>query len=279
MIGEKLREVRESKNLSIQDMEKETSIRALYIEAIEKGDYKTLPGEAYLRGFIKSYANSLGLDGAALVEEYKLEQGQAVPETSVDEQTAEETAVSEQSKVEKSVKPPVRTKLHGYGIVGNSQKSTGSVKGIVVGVFLVCLVCLGLYAAFVSEEEAPPAVSSAVKAPETEPQSAELSRKEKSTDSVSVAAQAPVEPEIDIDLKLTGRCWLQVEVDDRVIYEGTAQKGEAFNWKGKQRVKITAGNAGAVEFMENGKEAGKLGREGEVVTREFVKSTSISEKK
>ena len=66
MIGDTLREARERQNLSIKDIEKGTSIRALYIEAIEKGEFDKLPGNAYTKGFIRNYANFLKLDSSKL---------------------------------------------------------------------------------------------------------------------------------------------------------------------------------------------------------------------
>ena len=69
MIGDTLRAERERQNLSIKDIEKGTSIRALYIEAIEKGDYKTLPGAVYTKGFIRNYANFLKIDADAAVKQ------------------------------------------------------------------------------------------------------------------------------------------------------------------------------------------------------------------
>ena len=73
MIGDLLRAERERQNLSIKDVERGTSIRSLYIEAIEKGEYKTLPGEVYTKGFIRNYANFLKLDADAAVKQFNEE--------------------------------------------------------------------------------------------------------------------------------------------------------------------------------------------------------------
>ena len=73
MIGDLLRAEREKQNLSVKDIEKATSIRALYIDAIEKGDYKTLPGEVYAKGFVRNYANYLKLDANAVVNSFNEE--------------------------------------------------------------------------------------------------------------------------------------------------------------------------------------------------------------
>ncbi len=52
-------------------------IRLVYLQAIEDGRYEALPGETYAAGFIRSYADQLGLDGMELVRRFKLETGSA----------------------------------------------------------------------------------------------------------------------------------------------------------------------------------------------------------
>lgn len=73
MLGDTLREAREKRGLTYKDIEKGTSIRALYIEYIEKGEYDELPGDVYTKGFIRSYANFLKLDANALVQAFTAE--------------------------------------------------------------------------------------------------------------------------------------------------------------------------------------------------------------
>ena len=73
MLGDTLREAREKQGLTYKDIEKGTSIRALYIEYIEKGEYDELPGDVYTKGFIRSYANFLKLDAIALVQAFTAE--------------------------------------------------------------------------------------------------------------------------------------------------------------------------------------------------------------
>ncbi len=73
MLGDKLREAREKQNLTYKDIEKGTSIRALYIEYIENGNYDELPGDVYTKGFIRSYANFLKLNPNEFVQEFTAE--------------------------------------------------------------------------------------------------------------------------------------------------------------------------------------------------------------
>lgn len=60
--GQKLREKRLSKGLTIEQVSKETKIRTSYITAIEKGDYQRLPASTYIQGFIRNYAKYLELN-------------------------------------------------------------------------------------------------------------------------------------------------------------------------------------------------------------------------
>ncbi|CQR47629.1 Cytoskeleton protein RodZ [Paraliobacillus sp. PM-2] len=72
-IGMRLKEAREAKNLSIEDIEKMTKIQSRYLKAIEKGEFSLLPGTFYTRAFIKEYAIALGLNASELLEEYSHE--------------------------------------------------------------------------------------------------------------------------------------------------------------------------------------------------------------
>ena len=70
-VGTLLREARLAKGLSLAEAEQATSIRARYLEAIEKDEYEKTPGEVFLKGMLRNYGNFLGLDGLELVHMYK----------------------------------------------------------------------------------------------------------------------------------------------------------------------------------------------------------------
>jgi len=70
-IGRRLRARREELGLSLEEVQAETKIRRKYLEALEAGDESRIPGAVYLKGFLRSYANFLGLDGWELVREYR----------------------------------------------------------------------------------------------------------------------------------------------------------------------------------------------------------------
>jgi cytoskeleton protein RodZ len=70
-VGASLREARERRALDLTDVEAAIKIRARYLQAIEDEDWDVLPGDVYVRGFIRTYAAHLGLDGEQAAEDYR----------------------------------------------------------------------------------------------------------------------------------------------------------------------------------------------------------------
>jgi cytoskeleton protein RodZ len=70
-IGPTLREARSRRKLDLPEVEGAIKIRVRYLQAIENEEWDALPGGAYTRGFIRTYASYLGLDGDRLVEDYR----------------------------------------------------------------------------------------------------------------------------------------------------------------------------------------------------------------
>ncbi len=71
-IGATLREARARQRVDIAEIEVDTKIRAKYLRALENEEWDLLPGTTYVKSFLRTYAEALGLDGRLLVEEYKL---------------------------------------------------------------------------------------------------------------------------------------------------------------------------------------------------------------
>lgn len=69
-IGDSLREARERQGLGYPEIELATKIRAKYIRALEEEEFTSIPGDAYIRGFLRTYADYLGLDSDVYVDEY-----------------------------------------------------------------------------------------------------------------------------------------------------------------------------------------------------------------
>ncbi|MDS9999810.1 helix-turn-helix domain-containing protein [Listeria cossartiae subsp. cayugensis] len=76
-LGDKLKQARREKGLSLDDLQQITKIQKRYLVAIEEGNYAVMPGKFYARAFIKQYAEAVGLDSTTLFDEFESE----VPET------------------------------------------------------------------------------------------------------------------------------------------------------------------------------------------------------
>lgn len=72
-VGDCLRRKREELGLSLLDLSKKLGIKNEYLENLENGNYADLPPQVYVRGFIKSYANHLGVDASQLIKIYNRE--------------------------------------------------------------------------------------------------------------------------------------------------------------------------------------------------------------
>src|SRR6266536_3629074 len=70
-IGDVLKRTRTRRKVDISTVEQQTKIRTKYLRALENEEWDVLPGPAYARGFLRTYAQFLGLDGDALVDEYR----------------------------------------------------------------------------------------------------------------------------------------------------------------------------------------------------------------
>lgn len=107
-IGEKLKEARKAKGYTLDDLQQMTKIQKRYLIAIEEGNYDVMPGKFYARAFIKQYADTVGLNGDQLLEEYT----DAVPHTH-DEEYVEKVS-TDQTRVGKNTENVFLTKVQEY---------------------------------------------------------------------------------------------------------------------------------------------------------------------
>ncbi len=78
-IGDTLRERRIGEKIDVQQVEDATKIRAKYLRALENEEFDLLPGPAYVKSFLRTYADHLGLDGRHLVDVYRREHERSDP--------------------------------------------------------------------------------------------------------------------------------------------------------------------------------------------------------
>lgn len=69
-LGEKLRQAREERGITLSEVADQTRISPLYIESIENDDYRSLPGGIFNKGFVKSFAKYVGVDEQEALQSY-----------------------------------------------------------------------------------------------------------------------------------------------------------------------------------------------------------------
>ncbi|MCI6158043.1 MAG: DUF4115 domain-containing protein [Selenomonadaceae bacterium] len=284
MIGDTLREAREKQNLSIKDIESGTSIRALYLESIEKGEYDKLPGEVYTKGFIRNYANFLHLDADKLVHQYMEEnnpEGLKAKQEEKEQELREEDArkgfsyakehpEAARAAEEPPKKRPVRLQedKSSYSDFHERVKASNHRQNVLLAAVVLIVVLAGAYF-MLSDDD-----SSA----DTKPSKQVTTQAKKDTGETAKPADEQKQyDDVEVTAKFTNRCWISVKADGKSIYEGTVEKGKTMQWKADDSVEIRAGNAGAVSFTVNGQDMGKAGEEGQVADKTFTKDSKASD--
>lgn len=246
-IGERLRRERERQCLTLGAVEARTKIRAKFLEAIESGAFSVIPGEVYVKGFLRTYAEFLGLDGAAVLDEYKRRR------------IAE---VGGESPAERA-----QTECHDTQEPGKLRRSPLSRRVILlltlllIGAAVGALVAVRPGAQLPSDvaEEAPPSEI------ENEALTSESGTVEPATASGSVSA---AETGVDLEVAFSDRCWVEVTADGQLLLSKTYAKGESARWQANERLRVRFGNGAAASIRLNGADVGVAGKG--VTEREFT---------
>lgn len=123
-LGNRLKEAREAKGLSLDQLQDLTKIQKRYLKGIEEGNYSMMPGKFYVRAFIKQYAEAVGIEPEELFEQYKNE----IPST-YDNELPEQLSRVQSRK----------------NISGNSSKILDMLPKILIGVFVIGAIALIWY--------------------------------------------------------------------------------------------------------------------------------------
>lgn len=190
-VGERLREAREAKGLSLEDVASETRIPRRHLESLETGDWSKLPAPTYTIGFAKSYAGAIGLDRNEIGDELRAEMGGYRPETATQE-TFEPA-------------DPARTMPRSL------------VLGAVVAVIVLFLIFSWLHSRSLSSPEQPSAATAPATAPQAQPVQAPPA-----APPAAAAAQGPVV------LTATAPAWVRVSDQGKTLFEGMMQPGQTY---------------------------------------------------
>jgi len=239
-IGEKLQEARRRKGKTLKEIENILRIRASYLEALEKDDFEKIPGFAYAKAFLKSYATYLGLNAEDLVRElekvYRKEPPPSFPR-------------------EREVFPASKNK-----------------RWIWLAVSIAFLVlALIIFQPFSSKKKPPPKEEISLekeiqKTPslETTPTETETTPTQEATESTAGVEEAtetipttytPVSGEkLRLSVNTVGaRCWLRVITDGEKVFEGILVEGETKEWEATETITVRVGSPQSVEIELNGK--------------------------
>lgn len=300
--GERLKKIRLSKGIKLEDIHKKTKIHLNILQALE-GDGMTDLNPIYLKGFLKLYCHFLGVDPKNYIPDYQEPKG-IVSSTRLEEMAQEKEPFFEQPKpvVEKPVYRPAEKPFHQPAPtpvstppslkLRSSEPKPNSLIPMIGVVVLTGLLSYGLFnfgKALFSKRGSPSAktVSSRKIVLPIEIKREEL-RQEKAQKAKSVtpaikpgaeqqSMAIPPSKETVSGIRLVIRakenCWISLKMDGRVVFQRVLEKGRFGGWKGKDRIEMSLGNAGGVELEINGKLFTNLGRKGQarkniVITRE-----------
>lgn len=240
-MGSYLRHLREEQSLSLKEVAAKTKVQARLLNAIEEGNLDPLPEPIYIQGFIKRYADALGLDGAEFASVFPIGQNFQFLKAS----WRGLPAVAQ-------LKP-----IHLY----------------LIYIFLIICAVNGL-----SQLVKNSAIQA--NNPETEKKAIALPPKpdKPKPDSLALLSSNSSSniPKSDKPLRvgvtLKEESWIRVVADGKTQFEGTLPEGTQRTWEAKEELIIRAGNAGGVLVTLNEKQAEPLGVLGQPETKRFKAS-------
>lgn len=278
-LGDTLREAREARGLTLEDVEKSTRIRVRYLAALEDGDLGALPTDVQARGFLRNYARHVGLDPSATMAQL-------------------EAALN--SSRRRSLRALFRrNKAHGNGttpalengvapeplpkaLPANPAQFAQSVAPrisrwrrlrhlITIDAVIVVALFLGIVAFFIWSGTR---VATAVLAqPEitATPQVIGPTATPTLITKITFTPSAPPPlanfSDVQLELLAEQRAFVRVQVDGEPQFDGLLAPGERLAYSGAQSVEVITGNGAGVRVILNGTDFGLLGSFGEVVAR------------
>lgn len=275
-IGAYLRQVRQEQGLSIDTLANQIFIRPALLQALESGQEAALPEPIFIQGFIRRYAEALGLDGQTISKEFRVTPVDVLPTPELIEQAdvAHTNGAAPQPEI------PVDTTLAEKAppmAVERSSKSFSLPLLLILGALAAAL-GLGAWGLFgrssVTSQPGGLGTESAIDAPapivdepvvDAETDETETTPAEDSTEEED-GTKAPQEAPVVVSANLSDRAWLSVVVDGKTVYEGTAESGFEETWTAQTSVVFRTGNAGGVELAVNGDRAVVMGGSGVVKT-------------
>lgn len=263
-LGEELSRRREDLGLTLDQAQGATKIRLRYLQALESGDFSLIPGEVFVKGFLRAYGDYLGLDGAALVQRYKSEQpagGADGAEAGFAPPTRSGDPVPRPREVRRRAGRPRGRARRWPAVLGRAA--------VLIGLLSIIYYLSG----YRSDTEEPgwtgpgPAApgDAAVVAPPapatppaTPPAGTRAAEPEPVVEIEKVVAGRRVTFSVGnvaglkVKASFSGSCWVRVTADGRYVFEGTLQAGHVQEWLADREIRIRAGLPANMRIEING---------------------------
>ena len=264
-IGRVLERARKDRGLSLEEAEKATKIRRRYLEGLEQDDYTMLPDAVYARGFLKTYANFLGLDGAALSQELRTRRKPR-------RERGLSYAAPRKSEFERPIISP-------GGVPGADKRKvpTATIVAVAVAALVIAALVGALYFVGVRASGAGETGETERIAARAEPQPEGAGEGNKAQgDGTKDGATDRRTGALTVGIEVGETpAWIRVRSDSETVFEEVAPPGFSRTFEARRVVGIRAGDAGAVSVEVNGQDVGTLGEPGQVLERAYtLKSAS-----
>lgn len=246
-IGTILKEKRESKGLTLMDIERGTSIRSRYLEAVENDEYDKTPGGVFLKGIIRNYGDFLGLDGLELLKQYKATTAGQANEKAIS------NAIREVDNVRMNIQLKDKRDIgSGTGKFEMPKMPKLPVKQCLAGLAVVAVLGAGYVAI-------PKAIDYVKNLPsETKQEESTAAKTEENT------AKAPLD-KVVVEMEASGACWTEVTADGKEIFAGMLQAKDKKTFEAKDKLIVKYGNIGVMNIKVNGEQVNLNGEHGVAV--------------
>lgn len=272
-IGERLREAREAKGVTIEQAEQATRIRARFLAALEADDVSDMASPAQARGFIRNYAQFLGLDADALLAEFAPLKAALRPRVAPAPAAPPKTT-------RPSLPPRVASALPASPSASLAKPSLrGQVRRTLSPDLLITIAVMVLVGALVlwgSTQFAPLLAGSATATLQPSTAAALTPLASEATLTPEPAEASPTAPlptplpnyvGVNLLVRAEQRAWLRVLVDGVETFVGQMAPGDTREFVGQQTVELWTGNGKGTRVVFNGNDQGTLGGFGEVAIR------------
>ncbi|MCX5678508.1 MAG: helix-turn-helix domain-containing protein [Candidatus Omnitrophica bacterium] len=237
-LGDKLREVREGKNITLGQAQKQTRIHQAVLKALEDGKCDSILNPTYVKSFLKKYADYLGVDSRQVMSEYKRLCPEAESET-VNKLPEPRDA----SKGPSSVFPFIRL-----------------IVVIVVAVAMITLALGKVMPYFRKQGISRPVPVSKVKQPATRSKSSKKVSKENAAPKEDAGIVIPKNVQLKLLLKVNKTVMIKMRTDGVLLFERVLSKGTAEIFTAEKSINIYAADGSSIELVLNGKQMGSPGK-------------------